>query len=271
MNASAHSAPPALRILLLEDDPVSAAFLAESLAGLPARVDRAATLAEARESCAGQDVWLFDANLPDGSGEALLAELRARGLQTVALAHTADPRRETRDALIRAGFAEVLHKPIGVVELREAIARVLGDAHIEANLGAAVPARECAQASASSPAFADARSEAISEGPRTDAASIWNDADALRALNGNPSHVRTMRELFLSELPTTQARIAAAFANQDQDRIRAETHKLQAACGFVGAARVLSTLHAIREAPLSAEAYARFERAIVETLAAAHS
>ena len=44
MNASAHLP----RILLLEDDPVSAAFLSAAIEALPAQVDVAGTLAEAR-------------------------------------------------------------------------------------------------------------------------------------------------------------------------------------------------------------------------------
>ena len=88
MNPSASIAPP--RILLLEDDPVSAAFLSAAIESLPARVDAAGTLAEARAlaSAHTHDLWLFDANLPDGRGVDLLTGF-AGAARRHALAHTA--------------------------------------------------------------------------------------------------------------------------------------------------------------------------------------
>ena len=109
------------RLLLLEDDPVSAASLAAGLAALPARVERAGNLAEARALArsGGHALWLFDLQLPDGRGEALLAELRAAGLHTPALALSAD------DTASAPGFLRVLPKPIELAELRRAVAAVL--------------------------------------------------------------------------------------------------------------------------------------------------
>lgn len=242
------NADPALpRLLLLEDDPVSAAFLATALEALPARVDVAASLAEAELlRDAGHALWLFDANLPDGTGGALLARWRAQGLATPALAHTADPRPEERDALIAAGFADVLRKPLAVAQLQEAVRRALHG--VETSEAAEHGARHGDDGSATSP--------------------LWDDAAALRALNGNASIVAAMRGLFLGELPAVRMRIADAFANADADAVRAELHKLQASCGFVGAARVLAAVMALREAPTSSEAFARFEDATEGTMRA---
>jgi len=78
-----------------------------------------------------------------------------------------------------------------------------------------------------------------------------------------------MRDLFLGELPAVRMRIADAFARADADALRAELHKLQASCGFVGAARMLAAMIALREAPLSREAFARFEDAMDGTMRAA--
>jgi len=61
-------------------------------------------------------------------------------------------------------------------------------------------------------------------------------------------------------------RIADALARADADAVRAELHKLQASCGFVGASRVLAAVMALRDAPLSREAFARFEDAMDGTL-----
>lgn len=109
------------RLLLLEDDPVSAAALAAGLAALPATVDHAATLAEAEglARAGGHALWLFDLQLPDGRGEALLAGLRAAGLATPALALSAD------DGAVAPGFLRVLSKPIELVALRRAVLGVL--------------------------------------------------------------------------------------------------------------------------------------------------
>lgn len=243
------NADPALpRLLLLEDDPVSAAFLATALEAMPARVDVAASLAEAEPlRDAGHALWLFDANLPDGTGGALLARWRAQGLATPALAHTADPRPEERDALIAAGFADVLHKPLAVAQLQDAVKQALDG--IET---------------------CEALTHGMQEEDATCTASpIWDDAAALRALNGNASIVAAMRGLFLGELPAVRMRIADAFAHADVDALHAELHKLQASCGFVGAARVLAAVMALREAPLARDAFVQFEAAVEGTMRAA--
>ena len=235
------------RLLLLEDDPVSAAFLVAALEALPARVDVAASLAEAEPlRDAGHALWLFDANLPDGTGGELLARWRAQGLATPALAHTADPRQEEHDALIAAGFADVLRKPLAVAQLQDAVRRALDGVET-----------------------CEAPTHGVQQQDAACAASpIWDDAAALRALNGNASIVAAMRDLFLGELPAVRMRIADAFAHADADAVRAELHKLQASCGFVGAARVLAAVMALREAPTSREAFARFEDAVNGTLPA---
>lgn len=243
---SSPSQPAALpRVLLLEDDPVSAAFLAEGIAGLPAAVEIVGTVAEAR-TLAGDHhaLWLFDANLPDGRSDALLADLRAMGLAVPALAHTADARREERDALIAAGFVEVLPKPLAIAQLHAALRRALGMPATASVDDAAEP---------SSPL----------DGEPTP---IWDDAVALRALNGQRAHVDTMRGLFRDELIHTVARVADGFARGDVDALRGELHKLQAACGFTGAARLGMAVDALRATPESRAAQAQFERAAQDTL-----
>jgi DNA-binding response OmpR family regulator len=230
------------RLLLLEDDPVSAAFLVAALEALPARVDVVASLAEAETlRDAGHALWLFDANLPDGTGGDLLARWRARGLATPALAHTADARREEQHALIAAGFADVMLKPLTVAQCQTTVRRMLGDA-----------------AAASSP-----QGEIVRE-----TLSVWDDAAALRTLNGNTAHVAAMRDLFRAELPAARTRITDAFAQSDTDAMRAELHRLLASCGFVGAARMLAAVTALRDTPMSRDAFARFEDAVEGTLPA---
>ena len=245
MNTSASVALP--RILLLEDDPVSAAFLAAALEGVPAHVDIAGSLAEARVSIAAHthDLWLFDANLPDGLGAELLAELRASGQRTPALAHTADNRREALDALIDAGFEEVLLKPLSMAQLHGTVRRFCGDASIS-------DAQHLSRNTAT---------------PSCGKRPVWDDDAALRAFNGNRAHVDTMRDLFAQELPQVSARVSAAFADRDAAALRNELHKLQASCGFVGAARLGSATRDLHDAPNAANAVAQFEGALQDTLA----
>ncbi len=243
MNASASAALP--RILLLEDDPVSAAFLSAAIEALPAQVDVAGTLAEARDMASAHthDLWLFDANLPDGRGADLLAELHGRGMTVRALAHTADARRDELDVLIDAGFEEVLLKPLSVAQLQGAIRRFC-----EMSL----------------PIETDSAQQ---DAPmRCGKLPVWDDDAALRALNGHRAHVDAMRGLFAQELPQVAMRVSAALANLDTTALRNELHKLQASCGFVGATRLGGTIADLRDAPASKEAAAQFEAALQDTL-----
>jgi len=243
MNASASIALP--RILLLEDDPVSAAFLSAAIEALPAQVDVAGTLAEARAltSAHMHDLWLFDANLPDGRGADLLAELRGCGITVTALAHTADARRDELDALIDAGFEEVLQKPLSAAQLQGAIRRFCGNGGL-----------------------ADADSTPWDAGTRCGKLPVWDDDAALRALNGHRAHVDAMRDLFAQELPLVSLRVSVALASRDTTALRDELHKLQASCGFVGAARLGGAVAHLRDAPASADAAKQFEAALQDTL-----
>lgn len=243
MNASASVALP--RILLLEDDPVSAAFLSAAIEGLPAQVDAAGTLAEARAlaSARTHDLWLFDANLPDGRGADLLAELRGCGILVTALAHTADARRDELDALIDAGFEEVLLKPLSVAQLQGAIRKFCGDG---------LPT-----------GMDHAQQDAAARGGKLP---VWDDDAALRALNGHRAHVDAMRGLFAQELPLVSLRVSVALASRDTTTLRDELHKLQASCGFVGAARLGIAVVILRDALASADAAMEFEAALQDTL-----
>ena len=217
------------RILLAEDDPVSAAFLCDAMACFPAEVDPVADLASARATAiAGRhDLLLIDAHLPDASGVELLAALRTAGIDAPAVAHTAERDTALRDALLAHGFLEVLAKPLGVAELHAALARHL---------------------------------------PRHNPGD-WNDAAALSALGGDPAHVQALRGLFLRELPAQRARIRAAHAAGDEAALRAELHRLSASCGFVGATRLAGAVHALQGTPTSAEGIRELEQATEALLA----
>lgn len=211
----------ARRLLLLEDDAVSAAFLSQALAALPARVDHAPSLAAARALAGeGHDLWLFDAHLPDGHGADLLREWRASGLQTPALALTAEDQPQALARLREAGFIEVLAKPVAATALL---------AIVRARL---VPA-------GSPPA--------------------WDDAAALAALGGRDAAVQAMRSLFLQELPGQQRQVLAACRGSDAAAAREHLHRLKASCGFVGAAALLAAVRDLSARPQDAAALREFQ------------
>lgn len=221
MNPATIEALP--RLLLVEDDPVSAAFLCDAASALPADVQVVGSLAEARKAIGARDfdLWLVDAHLPDGHGERLLDAATDRAA-TTALAHTAADDAATRGRLLAAGFAEVVCKPISVAALHAALLRHLHKP-----------------------------THRVAEAPLPD----WNDAGALAAL-GDATHVDALRQLFRLELPGQRARIGAAAG--DAATIQAELHRPAASCGFVGADRLRDAVRRLMADPTDPAAMQAF-------------
>lgn len=222
------------RILLVEDEPTSRAFLAAAARAIPAEVDEAADLAAALALAhtTRYDLWLLDANLPDGSGSELLARLQREHPAVPGIAHTAASDAGVLQALSAAGFTDVLLKPLPAATVQAAVRRVLG-------------------------LSADGASIAGAAGDRP----LWDDDAAANALNGHRSHIETLRSLFLAELPQARQRITAAASQGDVDAMSAELHKLRASCGFVGAVRLGMLVQALQQAPRDAGVLALFDAA----------
>lgn len=214
---------PLPRLLLVEDDPVSATFLRDAALALPAHVDIAGSMSAALASAAPQahDLLLIDAHLPDGDGPGLLHALHAAGIDAPALAHTASADADLQQRLLHAGFLDVLVKPLDVAGLHAALRRHL-----------------------------PSPSNRVRE-PAAD----WNDAGALAAL-GEATHVDALRGLFLQELPAQRGRIALAAG--DESAIRTELHRLAASCGFVGAHRLGDAVRLLQADPRDADAMRAF-------------
>jgi DNA-binding response OmpR family regulator len=214
------------RLLLLEDDAVSAAFLRDALAALPAQVEHARDLGSARRMAGtGHAAWLFDARLPDGHACDLLVELRGRGLQVPALALTAehDPRALRR--LEACGFQQALAKPVSATALLAAVRRV-----VSMSVGA------------------------------------WDDDAARRALGGDDTSVRALRELFLRELPGQLGLLHDACRRGDSALAQEHLHRLKASCGFVGASRLLAEVRALSSQPGDGAALDRLQARAAELL-----
>lgn len=232
---------PSTRVLLVEDDPVSGAFLRAALERLPARVDIATTCGRARTLArsGAYALWLVDAHLPDGRGDALLTGLRAEGFNTVAIAHTAAREADQHERLLQAGFMEVLVKPLSGSEILAAARQALG---------MLAPT---------------ARATAPSEH-----APVWDDASALDALMGNRTHLQALRRLFLPDLRAMRVALSAAVANDDAATLRSVLHRLRASCSFVGAARLAASVNRLVEGDAATE-WPAFDAIVAQTLAQA--
>jgi DNA-binding response OmpR family regulator len=228
-----------VRLLLVEDDAVSRGFLVLALQSMPATVVDVATnaaqaLAHAHSRELPHAAWLLDANLPDASGDQLLEALHELHPDVPALCLTAEADTGRLEALRDAGFVEVLQKPLAIAALHAAVKRMLAAAH-----GASLP--------------------------------IWDDAQALNALGGNPAAVQAMRGLFVAELPIQAGAIHRAIAGGDLATARSELHKLRASCGFVGSPRLLEAVDGLSHAPGDPERLERFRVQVMDALAAAQS
>lgn len=230
------------RILLVEDEPTSAAFLAASARVIPALVDIAPDMATALRMASQKafDLWMFDASLPDGSGTELLRRLQVNSPGVPAIAHTASNDPSQLAALTDAGFNEVLRKPLPAAEVQAAVRRAIG---------LPVPGTVTAVGAADGPV------------------PLWDDRAAATALNGNNAHVATLRGLFIDELPQACERIATAAQAGNFDAVGAELHRLRASCGFVGAARLVMLVKLLQSEPSNPGLMERFEEAVRETLA----
>lgn len=213
------------RLLLAEDDPVSRAFLQEALAGAGHRIDLAQDGASALEqaSVVRYDGLLLDVNLPRLRGPALLAALRgdpaAASRNTPALALTAEPGAALAAELAAIGFAATLGKPIGIASLRHAVGDLLAGVAIRCD---------------------DAAADRSAVAPLD-----WDEPRALAAANGDAVIMATLRGMLLAELPQQRARLHAALAGGERTAAGGELHRLRAACGICGAARLAAAVDAL--------------------------
>lgn len=211
--------------------------MAEALSALPAQVDCAGDIAQAI-ALAGTypyALWIIDAHLPDGDGSRCLEALRARH-DTAALAVTAGAEREELDALCSAGFLGVLLKPVSIALLQGTVRRLLGaDSEFQAE---AAPGK----------------------------LPVWDEARALAAIGGNVEALRSLRKLFLEELPVLRQQLLAAQMAGNAAGMQALLHKLKAGCGFVGAARLARAVDALDASPLDNGALRHFDFAATDAL-----
>ena len=218
-----------IRILLIEDDEISRAFLAEALGGAGSAVLCCHGFAEALRHCACNrfDLIVSDIHLGDGTLYDMAAHLPPG---TPVLATSAALDADTRQRLLQLGIRAWLGKPATLAEIRQAYAQALGDAAS----GHALP--------------------------------VFDEQRALKALAQNHAALASLKALFKAELPDLAERICAAVASGDRESAQAVLHKLKASCGFLGAARLLEACNALDAQP-DVRRLGQFRQAAGETLA----
>jgi CheY-like chemotaxis protein len=102
-----------LTLLAVEDSRLTCDMLRLICQRTGARLRRAETIIAARAhlACYRPDLVIVDLGLPDGRGEALIAEVAAQGLPALAL--SGDP--DGRSAALEAGAVAFVEKPIPLV------------------------------------------------------------------------------------------------------------------------------------------------------------
>ncbi|KGI77458.1 response regulator [Oleiagrimonas soli] len=190
---------PAARacVLLAEDDPVSALFLAEALRSLGLDVDACddGLLALARARVRRYDLLLLDCRLPGLGAQGILGTLAADATMAShgvpAIASSAEMTAAQEHALHAQGFARVLRKPMQVQDLEQALTAVLAGA-----------------------------------------APLLDEAAALEA-SGDARTLEALRGLFQTELETLSTQFDTLL--DDHAELRERLHRLRASCGFCGA------------------------------------
>ena len=195
-DVEAGSSPP--RVLLAEDDPVSASFLTEALQALGLEVqwcaDGAGALALAREEAFA--LLLLDCRLPGMGAKDIVTALRSDGKaasrHAPVLASSADLGPGLERELLTAGCQCVLAKPLRLEDL-------------ERSLQACLAAHSLA---------------------------LIDDRAGLQA-SGSTRNLQALRGLFLAELEALSLELSR-LAGEPQ-ALYERLHRLRASCGFCGA------------------------------------
>jgi len=194
------------RVLLVEDDPTTRAFLHAATQVLDVDIDLAASMQQALALARSTEyaLWLLDTRLPDGNGVELLGQLCRLSQAVPALAHTALTDKVELQRLRDAGFDAALSKPVAATDWQVAVQALLSS--------------------------------------QAHAVSLWDDVAALKILDGNPYDLSALRSLFVHELTDQIDTLKRACAEGNMAAIKSELHRLKASCNFVGAARLAAVI-----------------------------
>ena len=240
-----------LHVLVVDDNAVNRRFLDGTLKPQVARLESADGGRQALELglAAEWDIVILDLHMPDLDGETVMQRLRemlpAKRVPLI-VALTADARDSERDRLLETGFDGYLTKPLSGKSLLDGL-----------------------KAIRSNPGDAGAwhwRSEA--------GTAVFDDHDALTAVNGDRDLLDDMRRQLRGELPEHLAAIDASLSEHDWSTAAEAAHQLAGACGFCGAAalqqacRGLEAAMATPDASGIAAGYTAFRRELTRLQAA---
>lgn len=225
MNRSAHTPLRELDVLVVDDHPVNREVVACALADRVRHVAQAACALEAIELAGTRhfDLVLLDLHLPDQSGLLLAERLRQihgdRPLWLVALTGDTHAGQAVRDA----GFAGLLPKPVDPRELAGLLERVVaGSEDFVLNRRA---------------------------GGRQQR--LIDEAAAVRAC-GSPEQARRMQAALAEDLLQRWPELETHLQAGRVDAAQAWLHRMQGACAYAGATRLIRSLERIQallEAP----------------------
>ncbi|UXI67053.1 hybrid sensor histidine kinase/response regulator [Tahibacter amnicola] len=237
------------RVLVVEDNPLNQAVIAQMLQQRQATPYLASTQAEALAIAASTqlDVVLLDIELPDADGFCVAAAFRARFPQLPLVACTAHATDDYKARCRQAGFCDFLPKPIDPETLVQVVARVRDDC----------PRHDAAAASPDS-------QEAI---PGVDMTL------ALRRLGQDGALLRRLLRRFPEEVGSASAAIRAAIAEGDYATALKRAHGVKGVAGNLSALRLVDACVALEHALAASEretiaaAQEEFEAALAQILA----
>jgi two-component system sensor histidine kinase BarA len=211
-----------LRVLIADDDPVASAFLVAALSdwGATCEVVHDGCEALARATRQHFDLLLLDLRMPSRTGPDVLRALRddpgAASHGASACALSADLDHARRRALLDAGFADALQKPV-TIDVLETIATAAAAALGRDPLRAAKP-------SATGPAF--------------------DDQAALSAC-GSAEVLAGLRALLRAELAARVSELQRALDTGAIGQALEIVHRMRGACRFAGAVELDAALLAL--------------------------
>jgi two-component system, sensor histidine kinase and response regulator len=252
--AAASSGDPKKRVLLVEDNEVSAKVGIRQLRKLGYDVDAASSGREAiaAVSRSEYDAVLMDCQMPDVDGfEATRQIRRLEGdkKRTVIIAMTASAMLGDRERCLLAGMDDFLAKPVRLEDLRETLFRWT-------TRGIVTPPALDTSQEMRAPTSESAAAILTTSAPKLDTGDTEEsplDLDALGRLRllGSGDGVDPVRELFdifTNEARGTVTELEAAWGEADRERVEYLAHKLVSGCHNIGARRMARACRELEDA-----------------------
>ena len=254
-----------VRILVVEDDTVTRAIMAEQLSALGFNFDVASDAAQALEIFERRqyDLVLMDIGMPGMNGIEAAREIRRRegdARHTTIIAHTAYTDEPIRHQARKAGMDDYLAKPVSFGELRQVL-----DAWM-------------LQLPSSREAPLESDDRLTAQPPQElDQARLGEIEELSKAAGRNI--LAKLVQTFLSDLPNRLASLESAIEREDFKAFAAEVHALRGSSGEIGAKHFASLCENAEDlarsgspaAKTSALSLIRYARSLPEVLKRASS